>query len=872
MLGAATGAVGLVARERDLAEVGQLLAAARLVTLTGPVGVGKSKLAAQFAADATWGTRETADLQATQDEAAAATCLREAAARLAGPGGSRLLLIDNCEPFVATVAEHAPQLLAEQAGLRILVTSRECLGVAEETVYQVRPLPLDEAAAFFVGRVGARRGGLAPEVSPEIRQVCERLDGLPLALELAAAQAALLTPAQIMSRLDDAMRLLIGPPHAGVARHRSLREALDWGARTLAPREQVLLRRLSAFAGPFTLDCAEVVCTGTGLGHDEVLPALARLVAMSLVGCDPSGAHSRYWMLAIVRQYAGRLLAESGEEEAIARALAGYAITCPEALSVADLLAVARRGEAADGLRLAAVAAPYWLLSGRVAEGAALLATMLAQAEGGDSRESLEHARALLAGGMLGCALGRLEDAARAAAVAADWCERAGDERGQLWAQALAGMASLAADPHAAARLVGGAAQQLPGASPWAPALAALHSLALAEAGQLAEAHDVAARAVEAAPSGLLRGTALLTVARAARKQGRLEAAQDALAAAESLAAEPGAMGVRAVLLAESCRLALDQWPDGVPPASSRLEEAVSLASETGSPLLLAAVLDVAGRSRLRDGKPQSARSAFARVTALSQRTGTVQAAAGILGLGQVALASGAASAAWTLIEEAHALAQAGSGPALHARTLQAVGDCAWALGDASRAWSAYHRALGLRVDAGLGVAAVESLESLACLAIEQDRAEYGARLLGAAEGLREAQGCPRRGTDGRITAAAASAEAALGPGRHAELRSDGMRLSLSEAVAYACRQRGPRQRGVGWVSLTPAERQVADLAAAGMTNREIGQKLFSSPRTVQAHLSHVFAKLGISSRKMLVAEIASRNRQLPLHVPHASI
>jgi hypothetical protein len=112
---------------------------------------------------------------------------------------------------------------------------------------------------------------------------------------------------------------------------------------------------------------------------------------------------------------------------------------------------------------------------------------------------------------------------------------------------------------------------------------------------------------------------------------------------------------------------------------------------------------------------------------------------------------------------------------------------------------------------------------------------KYGARLLGAAEGLRKAQGCPRRGTDGRITAAAASAEAALAPGRHAELRSDGMRLSQSEAVAYACRQRGPRQRGVGWVS-------------------------------------HVFAKLGISSRKMLVAEIASRNRQLPLHVPHASI
>jgi DNA-binding CsgD family transcriptional regulator len=688
----------------------------------------------------------------------------------------------------------------------------------------------------------------------------------------------LLTPGQIMKRLDDAMRLLVGPPHAGVARHRSLREALDWGARTLAPREQILLRRLSAFAGPFTLDCAEEVCAGAGLSHHEVLPSLARLVAMSLVGCDPSGAQSRYWMLAIVRQYAGRLLAESGEEEAIQRTLACYAIACPEALSVADLLAAARRstGQVADGLRLAAVAAPYWLLSGRVGDGATLLAAMLAQAEGADSAETPEHARALMAGGMLGCALGRTEDAARAAATAAAWCDRAGDGPGQLWAQALAGMASLAAAPHAAARLVADAERRLPGTSPWGLALTALHALALAEAGQLGEAHDVAARALaaaDAAPLGLVKATTLLAAARVARKQGRLEAAQEALAAAEALATEPGAMGVRAVLLAESCRLALDRWPDGVPPASSRIEEAIALATETGSPLLLAAVLDVAGRSRLREGKPQSARSAFARVTALSRETGTVQAAAGILGLGQVALASGAASAAWTLIEEAHALAQAGSGPALHARTLQAVGDCAWALGDASRAWGAYHRALGLRVDAGLGVAAVESLESLACLAIEQDRAEYGARLLGAAEGLREAQGCARHGrADGRLVAAAASAEEALTSERYGELRSDGIRLSLSEAAAYACRQRGPRQRGVGWVSLTPVERQVADLAAAGMTNREIGQKLFSSPRTVQAHLSHVFAKLGISSRKMLAAEIASRNRQLPLHVPRASI
>jgi DNA-binding CsgD family transcriptional regulator len=119
-----------------------------------------------------------------------------------------------------------------------------------------------------------------------------------------------------------------------------------------------------------------------------------------------------------------------------------------------------------------------------------------------------------------------------------------------------------------------------------------------------------------------------------------------------------------------------------------------------------------------------------------------------------------------------------------------------------------------------------------------------------------------------RCDKAAAIAAGALDADRIRELRAEGARLSLSAAAAYACRQRGPRRRGVGWVSLTPAERQVADLAATGLTNREIGEALFSSPRTVQAHLSHVFAKLGIGSRKMLAAEVQARSRHLPPRQP----
>jgi DNA-binding CsgD family transcriptional regulator len=152
---------------------------------------------------------------------------------------------------------------------------------------------------------------------------------------------------------------------------------------------------------------------------------------------------------------------------------------------------------------------------------------------------------------------------------------------------------------------------------------------------------------------------------------------------------------------------------------------------------------------------------------------------------------------------------------------------------------------------------------------VEQDRTEYGVRLLGAVDALRDAlHGHRPAPAQRRYDQAKAAAAESLPAERFAELYSAGSQLSLSEAADYAGRQRGPRRRGVGWVSLTPAERQVADLAASGLTNREIGDRLFSSPRTVQAHLSHVFAKLGISSRKVLAEQAEARSRQLPPRGP----
>lgn len=879
----------LLGRGRELAELGALLDRARLVTLTGPAGVGKSSLAAVLAADTRWVARAAVDLLDTADPAAARELITGAAADLAPAElaadearGARLLVLDHCDLFLGIAARCAAELLAGPPGppgLWIVATARECLGAVQETVYPVRPLAPPDAVDFFAARAGAQPGGLVPEISAQVRQICVRLDGLPLALEMAAAHTKVLTPTQILTRLDDSMRLLTGGqrtvPRSADSRHRSLRAALDWGATTLTAPERTLLQRVSVFAEAFTLDAAEQICAGPGLAEEEVLEALAGLVARSFVECDPSGTQARYQLLNTVRQYAARLLAAAAPDETrlIQQNRVDFAIAHPQALCVSDLTEAVRwctgHGALAGALRLATSAAPFWLLAGQLRTGSALLATVLTQA---DSPDSEVYAGALLAQGMFDCALGQADRAAGVASQVLAAAEPGPGDAGRAWAEALAGVAALPGDPVTAARRIAAAAAALDPRSPWTPMVTALHALAAAEAGQAAEARETTARALVAAralgaaeTAGPVLIVALFAAGRVARQQGRLGQAQTWLDEAEALAAGSEARVARALIVAELGRLSLDRGSDNTEPGVAGLERAVALAAETDSPWLHAAALDVLGRSRLRHGHGPAARGAFAQVTALSQETVAAQAVAGILGLGQVALAAGSASAAWTLIEEAHAIARAGAAPALLARTLQAVGDCAGALGNVSRAWTAYHQALTVRIEAGLPVASIESLESLASLALEQGRTEYGVRLLGAADGLREAGGSTRPApAQDRLDQAAAAAGPALGPGRFGELRAEGGRLSLPEAAAYAGRQRGPRQRGVGWVSLTPAERQVADLAATGLTNREIGDRLFSSPRTVQVHLSHVFAKLGISSRRMLAAEIEARNRQIP--------
>ncbi|WP_405425286.1 AfsR/SARP family transcriptional regulator [Streptomyces erythrochromogenes] len=354
-----------VGREDDIRVIGDDLARARLVTLLGPGGAGKTRLSQEAAEaheprggwpDGVW-LVELAPVDDPEDVAEATlaavgareTKLRGAAAeelraltdrngddpldRLAEHCAHRslLLVLDNCEHVVEAAAELAERLLTHCPGVQILATSREPLGVPGETLRPVEPLPDPIALRLLADRGAAARAGFTVDEDPAAAtEICRRLDGLPLAIELAAARLRLLTPRQIADRLDDRFRLLTSGARTVLPRQQTLRAVVDWSWDLLDEAERTVLRRLSVFAGGCDLPAAEAVCgdsDGTGTGPD-VADTLGSLVDKSLVVAAPApdGSGMRYRLLETVGEYASERLTEAGgdREDTARRHLVHY--------------------------------------------------------------------------------------------------------------------------------------------------------------------------------------------------------------------------------------------------------------------------------------------------------------------------------------------------------------------------------------------------------------------------------------------------------------------------------------------------------------------------------------------------------------------
>jgi predicted ATPase/DNA-binding CsgD family transcriptional regulator len=746
-------ATSFVGRRRELTELRKKLAAARLVSLVGPGGVGKTRLAIRAATDLGRGfsggawlveLAEVRDSALVGNAVMAALGLRDQAATeplalvLSYLRGRELLLVvDGCEHLLGAAAQVVSEMMRVAPGVRVIATSRAPLSVAGEHVVPVPPLELPSAAAeplnqllqnesvmLFVERAAAASGDfeLTAANQAAVVDLCRRLDGLPLAIELAAVRTRVLSVEQILDRLSDRFGLLTGGGRAALPRHQTLRTTIDWSHDLLEPGERTLLRRLCVFAGRFTLEDVEAVCTSDDVRATQALDVLSTLVDRSLVVRSNARSLACYRLHETMREYARLKLGEAGEEDVVAgRCTEYYLSRCLRSaaesryrllewltwmdLEVDNVRSVLRRcldhGDFERGIILVTSVGWYWITR--------------ATTEGGRWLDEL------LASG-----------------------------RGNAWAWFMRGfLAVLKGDPSTARPALG--------------------------------------RAIAAA-----------------REKGQLAALAQSLSMA-SIAEGMAGDHVSARRLLDEAQVATAGLDD-VPTALGLLQ-----ARALGG---------------LLEGDLDTVRSASSEGTRLSREVGDLYA------LGMMLLNQGSAAL---------------------------LG------GDLDGSKPLFTEALGIARQIDDRVAQIYLLGALSCHAAAAGEPRLAARLLGATESVRAEVGAIVSVLGPLLAQAIESATAALGPTRFdAELKA-GARYSRDAAIGLALGEpdsaavEASRDEASGL--LGKREEEVARLVAEGLSNKQIGARLFISERTVESHVRGILNKLGFNSRAQIAAWMASPNQ-----------
>jgi predicted ATPase/DNA-binding CsgD family transcriptional regulator len=794
-----------------MSEIKSELAATRLLTLTGTGGSGKTRLALEVARglietypDGVW----LIDLAPLSDEGLVPTAVAEALRvpeRAGEPladtladvlrDSEMLLILDNCEHLIEGTARLVDLLLDSCPGLRILATSREDLGVRGEVRWVVPPLAIPDpyssptvedlegagSARLFLARAHNRDPSFvfATENAQDIAKICSRLEGIPLAIELAAARVGTFSLEQISERLEGSLELLTGGARTAPDRQRTLRGTLDWSYSLLSEPQRVLFRRLSVFAGGWTLEASEAVGSGENVARGEVLDLLSGLVEKSLViarGTDEVDV--RYRLLEPIRQYALEKLEQSGVVDDVNRTHAEYFLALAEEAETdligpreaewlerlgleldnlrAALTWASERREAELGLRLAGALTWFWFLEGHSGEGRGWLEGALVQ---GGNTPAAVRAKALGAVSHLARAQGDFDWARGKAEEAVKLGEEMGEEglRASLFV--------------------------------WGSSAALAQRILLS---------DVSDRE-EDLERVMKRSEKLLALGRQA---------EDSLGIAWSLF----------TLAFASSDL------EDFERAEKFHAEGLNLSRELGSAYMCFAFLSDWGYTSLIQGD-------YERATELTQEAMELARGRGLMG---------AASNA-----------------------IDTLGWAALLSGVMERAKARFVESLKLSRRVGNRECISTSLEGLACVAGAAGEPEKAGRLFGAGRTLLEATGSTLTPRDRAMREPyQASVRSRLGDAGWEEALARGRAMEPDEAIAYALSEEKPSATFATPeqtpappsippypAGLTSREVEVLGLVAQGLTNAQVAERLFVSPRTVHRHLNSIFHKLGVSSR-----------------------
>ncbi len=894
----------LVGRADDLVALARLVDEHRVVTIVGAGGCGKTRLAIELAHEAVGGFRDGAawvDLapvaggDAVLDAVAAAVGLRTHAEittervvrHLADR--SRLLLVDNCEHVV----DHAAALVAAvQAGcpdVRVVATSREPLALRDEVVWRVPSLALpaapdgadllaSDAGRLLVERIGRVHPGYVPDAEDAraLAEVSRRLDGIPLALELAAARTATIPPHDLAARLSERFALLAGGHRDAVARQRTIEASVAWSHQLLGPDEQVVFRRLSAFAGSFPMAAAVALCPDRP-GVDDIVE---RLLRCSLL-VDRPGPVRRFQMLEPVRWFARERLVDSGEADVVlgrhldgcvARAASsGAALDGPEVraalaqldLDLDDLRAAMTwalaQERGADVARIVAAAPWSWIWRGRSLEARRWLARAGAVEEqlGPDERIALLWARA---------ALTLTNSAPGVEELVEEGVSRArsgGDRRAEARFQVLFSLAQAFHDPHAVLAEAGGQRARCRAAGDrfWAATSLVSESIAHITLGRfdraeplLDELRDEATRLGH--PQ--LQADEISRRVLVDRRFGRYDDVHRAVGRIGVVTADLTELNAQALVHAQAALVDVVQGR-----AAAALDDMEALmrryvdAGEYGYiPSIALPIIDALidlGRADEAVARFEPFWESFRQSISWRLRMGTTRAVAH--------WASGDVDTARAALVEV--VAEARAAPNDHElasaeRVLAALDRDAQRFG---RAEDRLHRALEIQARLGYRQYVADVLEELAGLDLDHDRPAAAAVLFGAASAIREPAGVVRRvGRQSVYEADLDRLRGALDPDVLQEARARGAALSIADAVAWARRGRGERRRpAAGWESLTATEAKVAALVAEGCTNPEIAEALIMGRATVKTHVSSILRKLDLTNRAQVAAVAARR-------------